>query len=53
MGFLVGKGMFIEGLFARLMYKSLYKMHQVALHGGAKTLVGAIGRGLTRRASRW
>jgi NADH dehydrogenase len=50
MGFLAGKGMFIEGLFARLMYKSLYKMHQVALHGGAKTLVGAIGRGLSRRA---
>ena len=50
MGFLVGKGMFVEGLFARLMYKSLYKMHQVALHGGAKTLVGAIGRGLSRRA---
>jgi NADH dehydrogenase len=50
MGFIVGKGMFVEGLFARLMYKSLYKMHQVALHGGAKTLVGAIGRGLSRRA---
>ena len=50
MGFLSGKGMFVEGLFARLMYKSLYKMHQVALHGGAKTLVGAIGRGLSRRA---
>ena len=33
MGFLVGKSMFIEGLFARLMYRSLYKMHQSALHG--------------------
>lgn len=50
MGFLMGKGMFIEGLMARLMYRSLYKMHEVALHGGSKTLVGALGRGLSRRA---
>ena len=35
MGFLVGKSMFIEGYFARLMYRSLYKMHQSALHGRA------------------
>lgn len=35
MGFIVGKNMFIEGLFARLMYRSLYKMHQTALHGRA------------------
>lgn len=35
MGFLVGKSMFIEGMFARLMYRSLYKMHQTALHGRA------------------
>jgi NADH dehydrogenase len=34
MGFLVGKSIFIEGYFARLMYRSLYKMHQAALHGG-------------------
>jgi NADH dehydrogenase len=44
MGFVVGKSMFIEGLFARLMYRSLYKMHQTALHGGApvfwRTLTG-------------
>ena len=33
MGFLVGSSMFIEGYFARLMYRSLYKMHQIALHG--------------------
>ena len=47
MGFVVGKSMFIEGLFARLMYRSLYKMHQTALHGGAPTLwrtaVGLLG----------
>ncbi len=38
MGFVVGKSMFIEGLFARIMYRSLYKMHQSALHGHAPTL---------------
>lgn len=38
MGFLVGRSMFIEGYFARLMYRSLYKMHQTALHGGGPVL---------------
>lgn len=38
MGFLVGKSMFIEGYFARMMYRSLYKMHQAALHGGGSVL---------------
>ena len=33
MGFVVGKSMLIEGYFARLMYRSLYKMHERALHG--------------------
>jgi NADH dehydrogenase len=46
MGFLVGKSMFIEGYFARLMYRSLYKMHQSALHGHApvlwRTLAGLV-----------
>ena len=36
MGFVVGRSMFVEGLFARLMYRSLYKMHEAALHGGAR-----------------
>jgi NADH dehydrogenase FAD-containing subunit len=38
MGFLVGRSMFIEGYFARLMYRSPYKMHQSALHGHAPVL---------------
>jgi NADH dehydrogenase len=38
MGFLVGRSFFIEGLFARLMYRSLYQMHLAALHGKAPTL---------------
>jgi NADH dehydrogenase len=35
MGFVIGRSFFIEGLFARLMYRSLYKMHEAALHGGS------------------
>ena len=48
MGFLVGKSMFIEGYFARIMYRSLYKMHQTALHGHApvlwRTLAGVVSQ---------
>jgi NADH dehydrogenase len=50
MGFLVGKNLFIEGYFARLMYRMLYKMHEYALHGGVKTLLGSLGRRLSRGA---
>ncbi|MBV9567578.1 MAG: NAD(P)/FAD-dependent oxidoreductase [Hyphomicrobiales bacterium] len=48
MGFFLGKGLFVEGAFARLMYRSLYKMHQTALHGLGKTLIGSLARGLSR-----
>jgi NADH dehydrogenase len=48
MGFLVGKSMFIEGMFARIMYRSLYKMHEAALHGGTsvlwRTIVSAVSQ---------
>jgi NADH:ubiquinone reductase (H+-translocating) len=49
MGFIVGKSMFIEGWFARLMYRSLYKMHQRALHGWPKVALETAARTLTRR----
>ncbi len=49
MGFLVGKSMLIEGYFARLMYRSLYLMHQEALHGPTKVALDTIARALTRR----
>ena len=49
MGFLRGKSFLIEGTFARLMYQSLYKMHQQALHGTAKVALDTIARTLTRR----
>ena len=48
MGFIVGRSMFIEGMFARLMYRSLYKMHEAALHGGSsvfwRTVVSTISQ---------
>jgi NADH:ubiquinone reductase (H+-translocating) len=48
MGFLVGKNFFIEGYFARLMYRSLYKLHEAALHGIANVILGTIGRSFRR-----
>jgi NADH:quinone reductase (non-electrogenic) len=49
MGFIVGKSFFIEGLFARLMYRSLYKMHEMALHGPGKVILDTLSRVITRR----
>ena len=40
---------FIEGLLARFVYLSLYKMHQVALHGYIRTGLTTIANILTRR----
>ena len=37
MGNLSGRSMYIEGKVARLFYVSLYRMHQVALHGVIRT----------------
>jgi NADH dehydrogenase len=49
MGKLVGGNLFIEGWFAGLMYKSLYKMHQLALHGPTKVALDTLARLITRR----
>ena len=49
MGFVSGRSMMIEGLFAKLMYRSLYKMHQWALHGFSKVALDTLSRLLTRR----
>jgi NADH dehydrogenase len=49
MGFLAGRSLFIEGYFARLMYRSLYKMHEIALHGWTKVGLETLSRALTRR----
>ncbi|MFA5950767.1 MAG: NAD(P)/FAD-dependent oxidoreductase [Hyphomicrobium sp.] len=49
MGFITGRKMLIEGLFAKLMYRSLYKMHETALHGFWKVGLDTLSRLLTRR----
>ncbi len=49
MGTLSGRGFFIEGYFARLMYLSLYKMHRYALHGFWRVALETLARLITRR----
>jgi NADH dehydrogenase len=49
MGALTGASLFIEGYFARLMYQSLYKMHELALHGFTKVTLGTLARLISRR----
>lgn len=49
MGFVSGRSMRIEGLIAKVMYRSLYKMHQMALHGPIKVGLDTLSRLLTRR----
>lgn len=50
MGSLEGSSMFIEGLIARTMYQSLYKMHLIALHGYVTVFLQTLGRLITRRS---
>jgi NADH:ubiquinone reductase (H+-translocating) len=49
MGKLVGRSLFVEGYFARLMYVSLYKMHEYELHGFVKVALDTLARLITRR----
>ena len=49
MGFVTGRKMLIEGFVAKVMYRSLYKMHEVALHGYWKVALDTVSRLLTRR----
>jgi len=49
MGGLIGGSLMIEGTFARLMYLSLYKLHELALHGFPKVALETIARMITRR----
>lgn len=49
MGRLIGGSMLIQGLIARWMYASLYKMHQVAIHGYIRVAFDTVGRFLRRR----
>lgn len=49
MGGLTRGSIMIEGYFAKLMYISLYKMHELALHGFVKVALDTMARILTRR----
>jgi NADH:ubiquinone reductase (H+-translocating) len=49
MGALVGGNLMFEGHFARLMYESLYKMHELALHGFWKVALNTLARLITQR----
>ncbi len=53
MGALVGGGLRVEGLAARLMYRSLYKLHRLALEGfwqvAFETLANLISRRIEPR----
>ena len=48
MGGLIGGNMLIEGLFARFMYQSLYRMHIAALHGWARMALDTVAHWLRR-----
>jgi len=49
MGGLIGGSLMVEGLFAKMMYVSLYKMHQLALHGWFKVFLDSLSRLIHRR----
>jgi NADH dehydrogenase len=49
MGSITRGSLMVEGYFARLMYLSLYKMHEVALHGPVKAGLDTLARLITRR----
>jgi NADH:ubiquinone reductase (H+-translocating) len=45
----IGGSMMIEGFFARMMYASLYKMHEMALHGLPTVAFDTLARMFSRR----
>ena len=49
MGFLFGRSIFVEGLFARIMYRSLRLMHEQALGGMRRALLAVLARALAHR----
>ncbi|MBJ9624629.1 FAD-dependent oxidoreductase [Burkholderia multivorans] len=48
MGGLIGGNMLIEGLFARFMYMSLYRLHIAALHGYPRMILDTVAHWLRR-----
>jgi NADH dehydrogenase len=51
MGGVIGKNLMIEGFFAKLMYLSLYKLHELTIHGFLKTSLYTLARLLTKQAN--
>ena len=51
MGGLIGKNLMIEGYFAKLMYLSLYKLHEFAIHGFIKTSLYTFARMITKQTN--
>ncbi|MBK5913930.1 NAD(P)/FAD-dependent oxidoreductase [Rhodocyclus purpureus] len=49
MGGLTKGSLFLEGAFAKMIYISLYKKHELALHSWVKVVLDTIGRFLNRR----
>jgi NADH dehydrogenase len=48
-GGLTGRNFMVEGAFARLMYLSLYKKHELTLHGPTKVALETLSRRFARR----
>ena len=51
MGGIIGKNLMIEGYFAKLMYLSLYKLHELAIHGFIKTSLYTFARMITKQTN--
>jgi NADH dehydrogenase len=51
MGSITQGSLMIDGYIARLMYLSLYKAHEYALHGFLKVALDTLVRLLTRRTN--
>jgi NADH dehydrogenase len=49
MGRLIGGSMVVQGLIARFMYASLYKMHLVAIHGYLRVALDSVSRLVRQR----
>ena len=49
MGSLTGRKFWVEGFVARMMYRLLYKQHQIALHGYWKVTLETLAGLITRR----
>lgn len=49
MGRLIGGGLLVQGLIARWMYVSLYKLHRVSIHGYVRAALDTLSRIIRRR----